>query len=88
MNLYLNHDGHHYPNHIPATRPSQESLAWEPLDIVNVISAACAAAFMLYLPIRISQLRLSRTKDVLRWQGPSEVVSNDPPYPLYHDIQC
>ena len=44
-------------------------------DVVNVISAIFAAIFILCLPARIWQLRASRAKNFLRWQGRSKAVS-------------
>jgi hypothetical protein len=75
MNLYRNHNRASHLNSILLRRLLQANLAWEPTNIVNIVTILCAAAFMLYLPVRIWQLRVSRTKNVLSWQGRSKAVS-------------
>lgn len=46
----------------------------EPTRIVEYVSTACAAAFLLVLPVRIWKLHYSDARGVPGWQGPVKVV--------------
>lgn len=73
MNQFRKHNAFH-PKPILMRRLSQSSVV-ESRNAVNIVSAICAVAFILYLPARIWQLRVSRAKNALRWQGRSKAVS-------------
>ncbi|KAF7943713.1 uncharacterized protein EAE97_005783 [Botrytis byssoidea] len=72
MNQFRKHNAFH-PKLILMRRLSQSSVV-EPTNAVNILSAICAVAFILYLPARIWQLRISRAKNALRWQGRSKAA--------------
>ncbi|PQE27279.1 ABC transporter protein [Rutstroemia sp. NJR-2017a WRK4] len=57
-----------FPNEDPASR-ILISGSRKYVDIIKLMSAACAAVFLLYLPIRIRQLSGSRTKNGLNLKG-------------------
>ena len=88
MNLYGNHTGITASrlDRILRRRLSHVAIAWEPVNVVNTISAGCAAIFILYLTVRVWELRVSRTKTVLAWQGRSKTVSTR--CPRLPDLIC
>lgn len=66
-------------NCIELRHPLQGAAACESEDdVVHVVSAICAAIFLLYLPIRLRELRTSSIKNVSGWRGLLKAVSTPP----------
>jgi hypothetical protein len=47
----------------------------EPADVLHLISTACAAIFLLILPVRLWKLRSSGIRNVPSWKGRFKAVS-------------
>lgn len=47
----------------------QAAMDWEPVDVFLAISATCASIFLLYLPVRLWELRVSGFRVSSSWQG-------------------
>jgi hypothetical protein len=59
----------------------QVAMAWDPTHVCFTVSATCAALFLLYLPVRICELRESSTKTASSWQGALKAVGI--PHPVF-----
>jgi len=50
------------PDRILLRRSPRVAIAWDATHVVYAVSASCAAVFLLFLPVRLRELRISGIK--------------------------